>query len=462
MARIKYATGITPLSKSVEGFTFKINQFGQTLKKKNSQRHNFSALQKEMSGILLQVSRAWKDLTFAEQTNWFNFVTALPQPSKRNFAVKLSDYHNFVKRNFFLLLKNGISSDLMKAPNSTYYYEDLLSASAILTEISLSLDLTFARSANDLDIFLFVSFTPFQSRELRSYYDRFMYAGSNVNATINITQKYLQRFGKLPTNKDFLHLFVISLAKLNGQFFFKQFLKIPVPKKNPINNVKYGFLYNAFTIFDSRNIATENFRVPTLCDWAGLLNTLEDPVQVYPPCGNFYETAAHFLKETGSEYWNENELPATNSIDFNARGASWRHYTLAFNDPLKSYTAYFTSNIESVEYQLLNVVELYSNYTDISNVAQSNFNSGISIRLVSDNCPSGLYTGNDGKQYYAKKMKDGKYWLDCNLAETKFENGDYIAGFENGIYRTISNIDYEISTIAMLCAFDNDINNAYS
>ena len=54
---------------------------------------------------------------------------------------------------------------------------------------------------------------------------------------------------------------------------------------------------------------------------------------------------------------------------------------------------------------------------------------------------TGTYTGNDGKVYRTICIGTQE-WLADNLCETKFRNGDWITGFDGGVYTPISNADW--------------------
>ena len=71
---------------------------------------------------------------------------------------------------------------------------------------------------------------------------------------------------------------------------------------------------------------------------------------------------------------------------------------------------------------------------------------------------TGTYTGNDGKVYRTICIGTQE-WLADNLCETKFRNGDWIPGFDGGVYTPFSNAAWAALTTGALCAYNNDWSN---
>jgi hypothetical protein len=85
---------------------------------------------------------------------------------------------------------------------------------------------------------------------------------------------------------------------------------------------------------------------------------------------------------------------------------------------------------------------------------------GASIRLCKkstdlDDGRIGIYIGNDGKKYPTICI-EGYEWISCNLNETKYQNGEWIHGFNEGVYTPISNTDWSTLTKGGMCYY-NDI-----
>lgn len=97
----------------------------------------------------------------------------------------------------------------------------------------------------------------------------------------------------------------------------------------------------------------------------------------------------------------------------------------------------------------------------------STFGIGKPIRLVRpateseqlfiDGTQCESYTGNDNKIY--KTIKIGtQIWLAENLQETKFLNGDWIHGYEDGIYTPITNEEWVSLDTAAMCYYNDIVN----
>lgn len=304
MASFQYGNSQTPYTGRVGGFVITANFAGNTIRTMPKLRRNFSALQKSRSALLLQVSRAWSGQSPSTKLAWHNWANYYPQHTIKNPAKFITAYHNFTKRNFYQLLRNGISSPLITNPVLITYQPDPITATATVSSIALNIKITFARSANDLDCFFFISFTPFLSREIRSYYDRYMLYTRNISNTFNITAAYIARFGKLPTTKDFLHIYYLSTGRDNGQFFNKILLKIPLILPLPSINLDayYRIWDDCVSLFNTSYTTTI-----TAINYYNYGS--------HPGCGNIRSNGRTFKIFTfsiGSQLWSYNALEKNN------------------------------------------------------------------------------------------------------------------------------------------------------
>ena len=110
----------------------------------------------------------------------------------------------------------------------------------------------------------------------------------------------------------------------------------------------------------------------------------------------------------------------------------------------------------------------YNNNFIVNNQRNSSYEAvrGTTIRLIKDvttlsHGQTGTYTGNDGRVYRTICIGTQE-WLADNLCETRYRNGDWIDGFNNGIYTPISNSTWGSLTTGALCAYDDIIDNAYT
>jgi uncharacterized protein (TIGR02145 family) len=259
------------------------------------------------------------------------------------------------------------------------------------------------------------------------------------------------------------------------------------------NYPKYGYLYNWWAATDVRNITNTDWHIPTSTELYNLMRYI-DPTGI--PNNNI---ASKHLKETGTIYW-DSPNNGLNTYGFNARGSGYRIYSNGVYSELGEYLRIWTSNSVSASNASVGQVDSVS---DIFYMQYSIYNSnypksyGFSIRLVKDSTSlldgeEGTYTGNDGKVYRTICIGNQE-WLADNLAETKFRNGEsltkviddsawaalttegycaydndenyvmlgqYIHGYENGVYTTISNANWASLTTDGICIYNDDENNA--
>jgi len=203
-----------------------------------------------------------------------------------------------------------------------------------------------------------------------------------------------------------------------------------------ITGIKYGYLYNGYSVFDSRNITSSGSHVPTDAEWNTLFTYLGGPT-----------LAGYKLSETGAAHWDAPHTSATNISNFNARGAGYRANTGVYSF-IKSVTYFWgTGGIwKGIDWGgSITAFSISSKY-------------GGSVRPLKDattltHGQTGTYTGNDGRIY--KTICIGaQEWLSENLAETKYRNGDLIN-------KVTDNTAWAALTTGAMCAYNNDEANAF-
>lgn len=230
-----------------------------------------------------------------------------------------------------------------------------------------------------------------------------------------------------------------------------------------LSAINYGILYNWYAATDLRNISNNGWHVPTQSD----IETLQiylDPTIIHPVNPNI---AGGFLKEIGTTYWQEPNIGATNSTKFNARAAGTRadghdaYYAGTFDCNILASLFMWTSTSLNESNAHCCYVETWSaNFYCWNDYGKS---GGMSIRLIKDSTTlthgqSGTYIGNDGKLYRTICIGTQE-WVSDNLIETKYRNGDWIHGYDGGIYTPITNENWAALTSGALCYYNNDINN---
>ena len=225
----------------------------------------------------------------------------------------------------------------------------------------------------------------------------------------------------------------------------KPYIPIPVP----VTAIKYGLLYNWYAATDVRNIAAAGWEVPDIADFETLGAYLGGTA-----------VAGGKLKETGTTYWDNPNTGATNNSRFNARGSSFKYHNLNSFFPLKRgcYIQHQTGYI--LLGYLFEQLYLAPTYDLVGDEYKK---QGSSIRLIKTTTSlthgqTGTYTGNDGKVYRTICIGTQE-WVADNLCETKFRNGDWIPGFDGGVYTPFSNAAWAALTTGALCAYNNDWSN---
>ena len=146
----------------------------------------------------------------------------------------------------------------------------------------------------------------------------------------------------------------------------------------PVNDTKYGNLYNWFAVSDSRNIAPEGWHIPTYIEWTDLITYLGGA-----------SVAGGKLKETGIVHWKSPNAGATNETRFSALPGGAR--TGIPTDIVGHYGSWWSSS----EYNLTRAwfVRMYNenNQADIFNEEEfpifggKNYKKyGFSIRCIRD------------------------------------------------------------------------------
>ena len=210
--------------------------------------------------------------------------------------------------------------------------------------------------------------------------------------------------------------------------------------------VEYGALYNWYTVIDVRNIAPVGWHVPTQAEVIELQLHLGGE-----------SVAGGRLKEIGFIHWNSPNTGATNESGFNGRGAGIRldgeYNSIMFDGLLVTSQMWTTTTPYSSSAQ---VFLLMNNDGSLYSDVVGNKKQGCSVRLIKDDSTLSSMVGNDGKIYNSVKI-GSQVWMSENLNETKYRNGDWIHGFENGVYLPISTPTWAALTTEAMCYYlDNE------
>lgn len=231
------------------------------------------------------------------------------------------------------------------------------------------------------------------------------------------------------------------------------------------DQIKYGLLYNWYATQEqsggvwliSDAMRAAGWAVPSDANFTTLVTYLGGA-----------DVAGGKLKEMGFTYWYRPNTGATNEVGFNARGSGLRtNNTGVFANLLSIKRIWSKTNSGSFPENGWGF-ELSSSEATLSISEFFSKKYALSIRLVRpataaeqllpDGTACDPYIGNDGKIYRTVKIGT-QVWLADNLAETKWSDGAWIAGFDGGTYTPISNAAWAALTTAALCAYNDDMGN---
>lgn len=222
--------------------------------------------------------------------------------------------------------------------------------------------------------------------------------------------------------------------------------KLPLP--TALADINYGYLYNWWAVDDARSIASTGWHVASTTEWTTLTDYLGGE-----------SVAGGELKETGDTYWYSN-VGATNNSSFNSRGAGVREIDGLFQS-IKVTNRFWTSTLFFGT--LSRYRTIFAGNTTVQSVGSVEQLLGLSVRLIKDSTTLldgevGIYIGNDGKIYRTICIGTQE-WLADNLAETKYANGDWITGYDGGVYTPISDAAWIALTTEAMCVYNNDESN---
>ena len=213
-----------------------------------------------------------------------------------------------------------------------------------------------------------------------------------------------------------------------------------------------GVLYNKYVIDDARKITSSD-------EWTVSEKSILETTQTYLG-GDL--VAGGRLKEEGFLHWESPNLGATNDVGFNGLGSGQRWSSGEFYG-INKYLNLWVNTLVDADEAFGFILD--RNYADASFIWGEFFAVGSSIRLMRqateaelllpDGLISATYTGNNLVEYGCTKIGT-QIWINANLNETKYRNGDWITGFDGGVYTPISNANWAAKTTEAMCYY-NDV-----
>jgi hypothetical protein len=219
------------------------------------------------------------------------------------------------------------------------------------------------------------------------------------------------------------------------------------------NPVDYGAIYNDHSVKDARYITSSS-------DWTVLSGTQVQSLSTFLG-GN--TVSGGKLKEVGLTHWNTPNTGATDEVLLTVRGGGYRADSDGNFYSLKNYINYWLLD-EYGGFPRFWQVDKSTATLSIQNTGYSGIRKmGAYVRLVKSSTTladgqTGIYVGNDSKAYPTICI-DGVEYLACNLNETKYRNGDWITGYDDGVYTPISSAAWAALTTEAMCYYDD--NEAY-
>lgn len=214
-----------------------------------------------------------------------------------------------------------------------------------------------------------------------------------------------------------------------------------------IETVKYGLLYNWYTITDPKGITNAgNFSVPNREEFNILASYLgativDDYIVIPNNIGGTLVSSAFNAKFGGSRgitfnamdaciFWSAESMDVSNAYHYGISIGSFPNFIGGFGGTTKN-------------------TGLYIRLVRLATIEES---------ALLDYASCTPYIGNDGKSYPTIKIGN-QVWLASNLAETMFFDGSYIHGYEGGIYQPISNENWVDLITAGVCAHNDNLTN---
>lgn len=217
--------------------------------------------------------------------------------------------------------------------------------------------------------------------------------------------------------------------------------------KKELAPIKYGFLYNWPAVTDARYICAEGWHIWSRSEAQALMAYIETGYD------NLSNTIGQKLRESGSVYWDAEG--GTNDYGFNARGSGYRDMSGAFQSFRNSFHTWTSTENSTTRAWYLRCFT-GNNYTASIVASTGEKITGKSLRPAKDSTTlthgqTGTYTGNDGSMYPTICI-NGVEYLACDLAETKFRNGEAIP-------EVTDDAAWAALETAGMCAYNNDWDN---
>jgi len=212
----------------------------------------------------------------------------------------------------------------------------------------------------------------------------------------------------------------------------------------------FGALYNWHAATDVRNIAPVGFHVPSKSEYETLLNEID----LYDAINEYWPLSGGLLKDTSSSYWNSPNTGATNEYGFNIRGSGGRDGSGFWSIKEEGYFWLEDESIINPDNGLIAAFTKDAEYAGTSDNG-SNKKEGYGLRFIADSGTPTTATQNNGEVIPCVTIGT-QTWTSVNSTETKYQNGEYITGYDGGVYTPISNEAWAALETEAMCFYDDD------
>lgn len=201
MAKIQLSGLISDISGSVNGSTFQRSRVGHVIRNKPLPRKGNSILQTKTIIFQSEINSNWNSLTFAEQDVWNQFAEFAQVTKHKQFGHVLSGIEVFRMINFYRLMYH---ESVLLTPVFKPYA--IFAADINFISVSTNLILTFNRDLEPTDETLIISVSPptDEGRSIPPNTVRMLEVTTENSNQINLTSRYEEKFGKLPSPNQYV------------------------------------------------------------------------------------------------------------------------------------------------------------------------------------------------------------------------------------------------------------------
>jgi len=199
-----------------------------TIRNKSFPLQSSSGTRKLISSYLFNSVKRWLTLSDANKESWNNFSYSFPyfpisQPDQALMGSQI-----FIKRNTHQQILNTSSLQFIDSPAPVSLDPDPPEVSIFISTGNLYLSLIFPLSNSYFDCLISLSPPISPGISYVKFKSRIMIKPSNFTQTIDITQIYISKFGRLPVPGNTIIFSIIEMGKYDGIYPYEDNYKIIV------------------------------------------------------------------------------------------------------------------------------------------------------------------------------------------------------------------------------------------